>query len=105
MGRLSVRVRRLPLWVGNQERRRRDENSYVLVEQSGVLASLSARRSRVQIPPGALEWEGWHGMQTGKATRLKPGDPVGSTPTRATRGSFTRVVLLTAACKTVAMNL
>jgi hypothetical protein len=70
-----------------------------------VLASLSARRSRVQIPPGALVDEIGHGMLTGKATRLKPGDSVGSTPTRATRGWFTRVVLLTAACNTVAIKL
>jgi hypothetical protein len=50
-------------------------------------------------------WEGWHGTQTGKATRLKPGDSVGSIPTRATRGWLSRVVLLTAACKTVAIEL
>ena len=49
---------------------------------------LSARRSRVQIPSGALKSEGRHGTQTGKAARLKPGDSVGSTPTRATRGWF-----------------
>ena len=30
--------------------------------------------------------EGRHGTQTGKAAKLKPGDSVGSTPTRATRG-------------------
>jgi hypothetical protein len=52
-----------------------------------------------------LKWKGWHGTQTGKATRLKPGDSVGSTPTRATRGWLSRVVLLTAACKTVAIKL
>jgi hypothetical protein len=70
-----------------------------------VLATLSRWRSRVQIPPEALKWEEWHGTQTGKATRLKPGDSVGSTPTRATRGWFSRVVFLTAACKTVAIKL
>jgi hypothetical protein len=75
------------------------------VEQPGVLATLSQWRSRVQIPPGALKKEGWHGTQTGKATRLKPGDSVGSTPTRATRGWLSRVVLLTAACKAVATKL
>ena len=78
---------------------------HALAEQPGVLASLSARRSRVRIPPGALEWEGWHGTQTGKAARLKPGDSVGSTPTRATRDSVPRVVFLTAACKAVALKL
>jgi hypothetical protein len=70
-----------------------------------MLASLSARRSRVQIPPGALGSEGRHGTQTGKATRLKPGGSVGSTPTRATRGWFLPVVFLTAACKAVAIKL
>jgi hypothetical protein len=70
-----------------------------------VLATLSRWRSRVQIPPGALAEEGRHGTQTGKATRLKPGDSVGSTPTRAIRGSIPRVVLLTAACKAVAIKL
>ena len=52
-----------------------------------------------------LEGKGRHGTQTGKAARLKPGDSVGSTPTRATRGWPSRVVLLTAACKTVAIEL
>ncbi len=69
-----------------------------------MLATLSQWRSRVQIPPEALKWKGQHGTQTGKATRLKPGDSVGSTPTRATRGSIARVVLLTAACKAVAIK-
>ena len=72
---------------------------------SGVLATLSRWRPRVRIPPGALNREGWHGTQTGKATRLKPGDSVGSTPTRATFGWLPRVVFLTAACKTVALKL
>jgi hypothetical protein len=70
-----------------------------------VLATLSQWRSRVQIPPGALVDEIGHGMLTGKATRLKPGDSVGSNPTRATRENMTRVVLLTAACKAVAIKL
>ena len=70
-----------------------------------MLASLSARRSRVQIPPGALAGQRRHGTQTGKATRLKPGGPVGSSPTRATRGWISRVVLLTAACRAVAIRI
>ena len=37
--------------------------------RSGVLVSLSRRRSRVQIPSDALER---HGTQTGKAAKLKP---------------------------------
>ena len=69
-----------------------------------MLATLSQWRSRVQIPPEALKWKGRHGTQTGKATRLKPGDSVGSTPTRATRRGFSRVVFLTAACKAVAIK-
>jgi hypothetical protein len=69
-----------------------------------MLATRSRWRSRVQIPPGALKWEERHGTQTGKATRLKPGDSVGSTPTRATGGWISRVVFLTAACKAVAIK-
>jgi hypothetical protein len=46
------------------------QNSLVLVEQPGVLAALSRRRSRVQIPSGTLEAR--HGTQTGKAAKLKP---------------------------------
>ena len=42
---------------------------YVLVEQLGVLACLSRRRSWVQIPSGTLKWRG---TQTGKAAKLKP---------------------------------
>jgi hypothetical protein len=45
-----------------------------------------------------------HGTPTGRAAELKPPCPVGSTPTRATRWKRW-VVLLTAACKTVAINL
>jgi hypothetical protein len=41
----------------------------VLVEQSGVLATLSTWRSRVQIPSRALKW---HGTRTGIAAKLKP---------------------------------
>jgi hypothetical protein len=67
-----------------------------------VLASLSARRSRVRIPPGALEEEGWHGTQTGKATRLKPGDSVGSTPTRATERCVGWASASPTACKAAA---
>ena len=43
----------------------------VLVEQSGVLATLSRWRSWVQIPSGTLErLKGRHGTQTGKAAKL-----------------------------------
>ena len=35
-------------------------------------------------PAGGAEVKRRHGTQTGKAIRLKPGDSVGSTPTRAT---------------------
>jgi hypothetical protein len=69
-------------------------NNFVLVEQPGVLACLSRRRSWVQIPSGTLD-----------STVRKPAkrrssnlrDFVGSTPTRATDW----VVFLVAACKTV----
>src|SRR6202035_237682 len=45
----------------------------VLVEQSGVLATLSRWRSWVQIPSGTLGGATrWHGTQTGKAAKLKP---------------------------------
>jgi hypothetical protein len=55
---------------------------FPLMEQSGVLAALSRRRPRVQIPLGGLYW---HSTQTGKATKLKPWrTSVGSTPTCAT---------------------
>ncbi len=58
------------------------KNTHALVEQSGVLATLSRWRSRVQIPSRALAQ---HGTQTGKAAKLKPSRSfVGSTPTRAT---------------------
>ena len=40
------------------------------MEQPGVLACLSRRRSRVQIPPGTLQLER-HGTQIGKAAKLK----------------------------------
>ena len=42
---------------------------HVLVEQPGVLACLSRRRSQVQILSGTLTG---HGTQTGKAAKLKP---------------------------------
>ena len=42
---------------------------HVLVEQLGVLATLSRWRPWVQIPSGTLTW---HGTQTGKAAKLKP---------------------------------
>jgi hypothetical protein len=38
-----------------------------------VLATLSQWRSRVQIPPGALRWEGRHGTQTAKRPGSNPG--------------------------------
>ncbi len=65
------------------------------MEQSGVLAALSRRRPRVQIPLGGLYW---HSTQTGKATKLKLWrTSVGSTPTCATwRAAFPMAV-----CKTV----
>lgn len=52
-------------------------NQSVLVEQPGVLATLSRWRSWVRIPSGALELCGCgdlgrHGTQTGKAAKLKP---------------------------------
>src|SRR5262245_38365262 len=37
-----------------------------------------------------MKGKGRHGTQTGKATRLKPGDSVGSTPTRATDANSSR---------------
>ncbi len=46
-----------------------EENDHAPVEESGVLATLSRWRSRVQIPSGALERRG---TQTGKAAELKP---------------------------------
>ncbi len=46
------------------------EHEHALVEQPGVLACLSRRRSRVQIPSRALGK--WRGTQTGKAAKLKP---------------------------------
>ena len=42
---------------------------HVLVEQPGVLATLSRWRPWVQIPSGTLQR---HGTQTGKATKFKP---------------------------------
>ena len=64
-------------------------HEYALVEQPGVLACPSRRRSRVQIPSRALgdmpgrtasqswpsggaEKQAWHGTQIGKAAKLKP---------------------------------
>lgn len=89
---------RLPLWVqlpplGRQLADQSDSDSDMLwvripperlvvsVEQPGVLACLSRRRSWVQIPSGTLSW---HGTQIGKASKLKPCCRVGSIPTRAT---------------------
>ena len=78
-------------------------SDHVLVEQPGVLASPVTRRSWVQIPSGTLvggtaRYANW---QSGEAQTR---GSVGSTPTRATRGWFARVVLLTAACKAVAIK-
>ena len=75
------------------------------VEQPGVLASSVSEEIAGSNPVGDAGSEGRHGTQTGKAAKLKPGDSVGSTPTRATRGWIARVVLLTAACKAVAIKL
>jgi hypothetical protein len=64
----------------------------VLVEQPGVLVSLSRRRSRVQIPPGTLldfflaRYANW---QSGQAQTLVS---VGSNPSRANRGRVRKSV-------------
>ena len=39
----------------------------VLVEQPGVLATLSRWRSRVRVPPGTLERSGTQSRQSGEA--------------------------------------
>ena len=53
-----------------------------LVEQPGVLACLSRRRSRVQIPSRALGK--WRGTQIGKAAQAQTFVSAGSTPAFAT---------------------
>jgi hypothetical protein len=69
------------------------ENSSVLVEQPGVLACLSRRRSRVQIPSRTLaaRYANW---LSGEAQTFVS---AGSTPACATD----RVVLSAAVCRTV----
>ena len=59
------------------------ENNYALVEQPGVLACLSRRRSRVQIPSRALATNAarYANRQSGQAQTLVT---AGSTPARAT---------------------
>ena len=57
-------------------------NNYVLAEQSGVLATLSTWRSRVQIPSRALKW---HGTPIRQSDGFQTSVDVGSTPSRATR--------------------
>ena len=54
---------------------------HVLVEQSGVLATLSTWRSRVQIPSRALKW---HGTPIRQSDGFQTSVDVGSTPSRAT---------------------
>ena len=56
--------------------------TFVLVEQPGVLASLSRRRSRVQIPSGTLD-STVRKLEKRRSSNLR--DSAGSTPTRATR--------------------
>ena len=64
------------------------------MEQPGVLACLSRRRSWVQIPSGTLD-STVRKLAKRRSSNLR--DFVGSTPTRATDW----VVFLVAACKTV----
>ena len=59
----------------------RARTKYVLVEQPGVLVSLSRRRSWVQIPPRTLPSARYANRQSGQAQTL---ECVGSNPTRAT---------------------
>ena len=67
---------------------------FVLVEQPGVLACLSRRRSWVQIPSGTLD-STVRKLEKRRSSNLR--DFVSSTLTRATDW----VVFLVAACKTV----
>ena len=79
--------------MGSSPTRAIFEKLFVLVEQPGVLACLSRRRSRVQIPSRTLaaRYANW---LSGEAQTFVS---AGSTPACATD----RVVLLVAACKAV----
>ena len=73
--------------------------TFVLVEQFGVLATLSRWRSWVQIPSRGLVWRG---TQLAKRQSSNLCDFVGSTPTRATaittiaRTAFVRKIFVIA---------